>query len=539
MTTITCPYCGQPHRGTAKFCPVTGQSLPAGMKPPLGHPSAATPGLTGRLPPHSTLNNRYLIVQKVGQGGMAAIYLTTDIRLPGRQWAIKEMSESMIQDPQERAQAVMAFEQEAVLLANLDHPNLPRVVDSFSQNRRQYLVMEYIHGQTLENLMAKRTSPFSEGEILPWVVQLCDVLTYLHNQRPQPIIFRDLKPSNIMVTQAGSIKLIDFGIVRFFKPGKRKDTQAFGTMGYAAPEARCGQTDARSDLYSLCVVIYELLTAYDPTSTPWHFPDIQTLNPAVSPEWEHILKRGLAYDRDNRWPDVAAFGQKFSLLSAGVSQPQPVGVSLSPVVARAQVQPAGRVKAPRPTTRLIMAAAQLSSEQLALALGGVVVVTVAGLWWLTPSLKGYPLIWNYVPLISLVAPLAHAVVPRRWVASVAHVVLTFAGNLTIHLRTGGDFSYFSGLFLGVLLSGGFIEVWLSMLNRVKGLAGWEEWKTEMAWYCGMAVIATGLLYELSFGNGINFWLWLGAAFMAALGWFFGDLLHQYLNLRHTGFRRTP
>lgn len=527
MTTITCPYCGQPHRSTARFCPVTGQPFVTGMQPQVAHSLASAPGLTGRLLPHTVLNNRYAIIQKVGQGGMSAVYQAADTHLPGQLRAVKEMSESMIADPQERLQAVQAFHQEATLLANLDHKTLPRVYDWFAESGRQYLVMDYLHGQTLETALAQRGAPFTEGEILPWVEQLCDALSFLHCQSP-PVIFRDLKPANIMLLPHGKIKLIDFGIVRFFKPGKKKDTEAFGTMGYAALEARSGQTDPRSDLYSLCVVIYELLTGYDPASTPWHFPDIRALNPAVSPEWERVLKRGLEYDREQRWPDVMTF--KNELIRSGTRQ---AGIPFTPGIAGVQ----SPVR--RPTTRLIQTAAQLSSKQLALILGSAVIATVAGMWWLTPILRQYPLIWNYVPLISLVAPLAHAAVPRHWVASVSHVILTLAGSLTIHLRSGGSYSYYDGVVLGALLSGGFIEIWLMLLGRIKGLTGWEEWKTELAWYCGMAVVATGLLYELAFSYGLVFWLWLGAAGMGALGWFLGDLIHQYLNMRQTGLRRAP
>ena len=532
MTTITCPYCNQPHRRTAKFCPVTGKTLPGMANLPFSHSSGT--GLTGRLQPHTVLNNRYAIIQKVGEGGMSAVYQAADTRLPGQLRAVKEMSESMITDSQERLQAVQAFHQEATLLAGFNHITLPRVFDWFAEGGRQYLVMEYIHGQTLETALAQRGHPFTEGEIRPWVEQLCDALSFLHSQSP-PVIFRDLKPANIMLLPNGKVKLIDFGIVRFFKPGKKKDTQAFGTEGYAAPEARSGQTDSRSDLYSLCVVIYELLTSHDPTSTPWHFPDIRAVKPAVSPEWERILKRGLEHERGKRWQDLATFKNELARANTTAHQSHQMGVSLASVAAGAQAPS----RTSRPTTRLIQAAAGLPSNQLALALGAIVIVAVAGLWWLTPALKRYPLIWNYVPLISLVAPLAHAAVPRRWVASVAHLILSLVGNLTISLRTGGDISHFSGFFLGTILSGGFIEIWLMMLDWVKGLTGWEEWKTELTWYCGMAVIATGLQYELSFGFGINFWLWMGASFVAAIGWFFGDLLRQYLNFRQTGFRRTP
>jgi len=392
---FTCPQCGKPHRKTAKFCPTTGK-LVTSISPPVrsapqAPPQVAVPhaahGLTGRLQPQAVIHNRFAIIQKIGEGGMAAVYQAADINLPGTVWAVKEMSESWIPDPEDRAQAIRAFEQEALLLAKLNHPNLPRVIDTFSEEGRQYLVMEFVNGQTLEKILAQRTVPFTETEIFDWVLQLCDVLHYLHCQ-PQPIIFRDLKPSNIMIDQSGKIKLIDFGIVRFFKPGKTKDTMAIGTQGYCATEAISGQTDARSDLYSLCVVIHEMLTRHDPTTTMFNLPPLRQLNPRVSPEWERIIHRGLERDRKHRWPDLKTLGEQLARASgvgvATVKADEPVRAEQGAFEKTVEVEPLPTVKSARPTVRLVAAAAQLSSRQLAAAVGITLVAVIAGFWFLAP-----------------------------------------------------------------------------------------------------------------------------------------------------------
>jgi len=217
-------------------------------------------------------------MQKLGQGGMGAVYRAGDRRLSTVNWAVKEMSQSAISGPLERQQARDAFRHEAEMLAALNHPNLPRVTDHFEQDGKAYLVMEYVPGETLLSFLMREGLPQPQARVFEWARQLCDALDYLHTQRP-PIIFRDLKPANIMLMPNGQVKLIDFGIARLFKPGQAKDTQAFGTIGYSAPEQYGkGQTDARSDVYSLGVLLHQLLTGYDPTSTPFHLPPASQVN---------------------------------------------------------------------------------------------------------------------------------------------------------------------------------------------------------------------------------------------------------------------
>ena len=286
----TCPRCGTQNFHGARFCSNCANALTS--------VPVTAPGMTGLLAPNALLQSRYVITRKLGQGGMGAVYQAQDARLQGKLWAVKEMSNAQLADPTERANAAAAFQREAQLLATLDHANLPKVTDFFEEGGKQYLVMDFVDGHTLEQVVAATPGFLPEPTVLAWAEQLCDVLEYLHTRQP-PIIFRDLKPANIMLTREGKIKLIDFGIARFFKAGKTKDTAAYGTMGYAAPEQfGTGQTDARSDIYSLGVTLHFLLTKYDPALSPFNLPPVRNVNPLVSPQTEAVVVHAMkAKDR--------------------------------------------------------------------------------------------------------------------------------------------------------------------------------------------------------------------------------------------------
>ena len=253
------------------------------------------------LTPGTVLQSRYHIIRTLGSGGMGAVYLAQDMRLANRLVAVKEMIPDPTASPAEQAQAQQRFQQEASMLASLDHPNLPRVSDYFTQGGKHYLVMDYVDGQTLEDITNRTPGFFLESQVLHWATQLCDVLTYLHSRQP-PVIFRDLKPGNIMVDRSGTVKLIDFGIARLFKPGKTTDTVVFGTAGYAPPEQYGKeQTDARSDIYALGATLHHLFTKRDPAQTPFSFPSVRSLNPAVSPHVEAAIMKALVHDRIYRF----------------------------------------------------------------------------------------------------------------------------------------------------------------------------------------------------------------------------------------------
>jgi hypothetical protein len=239
---------------------------------------------------------------------MAAVYQAADLRT-NRIVALKEMSQDGL-SPEDLRDALASFAFEADTLARLRHPNLPGVYERFSIGARHYLAMEYIDGQTLEQRQrAAGNKPLPEAEVLDWARQLCDVLTYLHGQRP-PIIFRDLKPGNVMLTAKGEIKLIDFGIARVFSPGRTQDTQLLGTPGFAPPEQYGkAQTDPRADVYALGCTLYALLTGYDPGTTPFALPPMHTRNPALSPHVQRAIERATQHDREQRYPSADAFAR--------------------------------------------------------------------------------------------------------------------------------------------------------------------------------------------------------------------------------------
>ncbi|MCS7282627.1 MAG: protein kinase [Anaerolineae bacterium] len=255
------------------------------------------------------LQSRYRIIRQIGGGGMGTVYLAEDLRLAERRCAVKEMSPALL-SPQDQAWAVQAFQREAHLLAALSHPNLAAVTDFFQEGGNWYLVMEFVEGETLARRLQRSPGhrlPLQEA--LAIVRQLCDVLEYLHSQKP-PVIFRDLKPSNIMLTPEGRVKLIDFGIARFFKPGQRQDTVNLGTPGYAAPEqyGGLGQSDPRTDIYSLGVLLHQMVTGYDPASAavPFPLPPPRSLMPDLPADVERVILRATQIQPDARYPDIRA-----------------------------------------------------------------------------------------------------------------------------------------------------------------------------------------------------------------------------------------
>ena len=258
---------------------------------------------TGRLPPQSLLRQHYVIVGQAGKGGMGAVYQAIDTSNPNRRRvAIKEMSQGHLSG-EELREATEQFRREFTMLSRLSHPNLPRIYDAFTERGRSYLVMDFIDGKTLLKLLKESGyRPLPVLHVLDYASQLCDVLAYLHQQQP-PIIFRDLKPSNVMVTPNGHIYLIDFGIARFFKEGQEQDTVFLGSPGYAPPEQHgYAQTNPRSDLYSLGATLHCCLTGRDPyhAEDRFVFPPVRQFNPQVPLEFDLLIQHLLALDEQQR-----------------------------------------------------------------------------------------------------------------------------------------------------------------------------------------------------------------------------------------------
>jgi len=270
-----CDTCGAANRLQAHFCRVCGSSFNT-----TGN-IATSNTLTGLIP-MAMLKQRYVILVQAGRGGFGAVYKAKDMQFGNRLVAIKEMSQSSI-DSKDLALATESFNREAMLLANLTHPNLPRIYEQFTESGRSYLVMDFIDGETLEDQLQRLgNSKMPVEKTLGITLQLCSVIEYLHTRQP-PIVFRDLKPGNVMLTPNGHVYLIDFGIARHFKPGQEKDTTALGSTGYAPPEQYGkSQTTTRADIYSLGATLHQLLTGNDPSDRPFHFEPLHFTDPLLA-----------------------------------------------------------------------------------------------------------------------------------------------------------------------------------------------------------------------------------------------------------------
>jgi serine/threonine protein kinase len=262
------------------------------------------PQQTGPLEAGTVLQGRYKITRLLGGGGMGMVYLATDQRLANRPCAIKEMVDHFI-DQAQRIEANEYFAREADTLAQLKHQAIPAITDRFELANRHYLVMEYVEGRNLEEELAVRSEPLPEGLVIDIARQLCDVLAYLHGLVP-PIIYRDMKPSNVMLNSNGRVVLVDFGIARLFKAA-RKGTM-IGTLGFAPPEQYQGLVDPRSDIYSLGATLHYVLTGRDPEKfPPFSFPPVRDLRPGVSSNLAGAIDAALAYEMDGRPARIQEF----------------------------------------------------------------------------------------------------------------------------------------------------------------------------------------------------------------------------------------
>lgn len=247
----------------------------------------------------SVIDGKYEILRKIGQGGMSVVYLAMDTHL-NKQWAVKEIRKKG--NGKDDVVIVNSLLAEANMMKKLDHPSLPRIVDIIDNGETIFVVMDYIEGESLDKILLEY-GPQPEKLVIAWAKQLCDVLSYLHSQRP-PIIYRDMKPANIMLKPEGNIKIIDFGIAREYKEQSLADTTVLGTKGYAPPEQYSGQTDARSDIFALGMTMHHLLTGIDPRSGEKYVP-VRMWNPELSEGIEIIIDKCVQPAAENRYQNCS------------------------------------------------------------------------------------------------------------------------------------------------------------------------------------------------------------------------------------------
>ncbi len=386
-----CPDCGLKNRDNAKFCRTCGKDFrslpgysPGGKKSAAKSPPPASPSIAKQVKPmvnvtppqppplqqvSSTpdsyeptfssgvlnvgdlIDRRYRVVKHIATGGMGAIYKGEDTRLQ-TVVAIKEMID-FFQTEEDKNYAIKRFREEALLLADLRHPNIPRVTDNFIENNKYYLIMDFVEGKSAEKIIMENGGRgLPEQRVLEWGIQICDVLDYLHSHNP-PIIYRDMKPSNVMILTDDNVMLVDFGIARHFSP--RRPGTMIGTHGYAPPEQYKGNTEPKSDLYALGATMHHLLTGNDPTKgVPFNFKPIRQLRPELSEDMERILEKALENLPDKRFSTAGEMKKELENLRGGAganipaprqSIPQPV---YQPPVQPISPQPASYVNQQTP-----------------------------------------------------------------------------------------------------------------------------------------------------------------------------------------------
>lgn len=448
---LYCPNCGKANQPQAKFCAQCGQSF---QGRPRRHTTVA---IATAEPPVSAplLKQRYQILEQIGKGGFGVVYKAQDTAFANRLVAIKEMQQEHIAR-EDSAAAAEAFKREAFLLAALTHPNLPSIYDHFSEDERWYLVMTFIEGETLGHYL--ETTP--EGclpvrEVVEIALQLCSVLDYLHNRQP-PIIFRDLKPANIMRTPQGQLYLIDFGIARHFKPGQRQDTRALGSPGYAAPEQYGkAQTTPQTDIYSLGATLHCLLSGIDPAESPFAYlsrrlaapPELSTLilrmldnetakRPNSVAEVKQELQRFIAL-----YPALAALPDSAALPNSA-SKPIPPQMPVTPPI---PVTPPMLLEVPQrftqPALGHMSARARFSRRALIVGIVGLaslgsIATGVVAQALQTPESTLSPIVTPQVvfqrsPLFPSTLPL-NALLSVAWSPS-GHAIATASGDGTVHV----------------------------------------------------------------------------------------------------------
>ena len=241
----------------------------------------------------TVLHNKYTVKKLLGKGAMGSVYLVETLT-DRKQLVVKELNFSA-EARVNNDSAKEIFFRESEFMARFEHAGLPGMHGIFSQDGHDYITMDYVKGSTLEDIINKSNAPIPLEKALKWAIEIADILNYLHNTFEMPLIYKDLKPSNIMITPQEKVMIIDFGICRYYNPDKDTDTFRLGSPGYAAPEQYKGrgQSCIQTDIYALGVILFQMVTKYDPTLTPFKFPPIKSLNPSIDDELEAIINRAI------------------------------------------------------------------------------------------------------------------------------------------------------------------------------------------------------------------------------------------------------
>lgn len=249
----------------------------------------------------SLVDGKYKILNKVGQGGMSVVYMAINEKA-NKTWAVKEVRKDGVLNFEAVKQGLVA---ETNILKKLSHPNLPSIIDVIDTEDSFIIIMDYVQGNSLNKALEEYGAQPQEY-VIEWAKQLCDVLGYLHSRQP-PIIYRDMKPANIMLKPDGNVTLIDFGTAREFKEKNLADTTCLGTVGYAAPEqfGGMGQTDARTDIYCLGATLYHLVTGCNPSEPPYEMKPIREINPSLSGGLERIILKCTQRNPEDRYQSAA------------------------------------------------------------------------------------------------------------------------------------------------------------------------------------------------------------------------------------------
>jgi len=299
-----CPNCGKPYNPGDEVCPDCGLVFPF---------------TTDILAPSTVLQARYEIQELTHTGGMGYIYLAKDKKLYDRLCIVKQVKEPVKSDSD-----LQKLEEEARRMAKLSHPNVAMILDHFVEGDYYFLVVERISGKTLGEVFAQRHGQLTEEEVVNWAISICDVISYIHEEG---VIHRDISPDNIMLTDKGVIKFVDFGTLRELRYITTKGTAGMGKYGYTPPEQWQGRPVPQSDIFALSATLYYLLTGSLPLSKEYlsgqgpqkqdfspSFPPIRTKNPGVSPELEAVLQKALQLDINARYSSATELGQALKRL---------------------------------------------------------------------------------------------------------------------------------------------------------------------------------------------------------------------------------